>query len=53
MVWTVIPCVGPTSLQNVTDCAVSTLLKSEFDAVKLEINEGKTHTDWLINQLTN
>jgi len=45
MVWTVRLRVGPTAFQNVTDCAVSTLLKFEFGAVKLEINEGQTHTD--------
>ena len=38
MVWTVRLCVGPTSFQNVTNCAVSTLLKFEFVAVKLEID---------------
>jgi hypothetical protein len=30
---------------NMTDCAVSTLLKFEFHVVKLEINEGKTPAD--------
>jgi hypothetical protein len=35
MVWTVRPCVEPTSYQNVTECEVNTLLKFEFGAVKL------------------
>jgi hypothetical protein len=52
IVWTVRPCVEPMSCQNVTDCAVSTLLKLEFGAVKFEINGAKkTLTDWFTNSL--